>query len=191
MDYDQRLRAHLNRQYEDEMIRQAEEEDAEEERAQRERERVVPGTREQWLEEHEQLRLALEDAGAPLSEQTFVHLTDTADSVFLSRVASEPNTDPSPDTDPSSPEDDICGICREVMLPSSEDIRRLPCRHIFHMACISPWIEQGEGHPTCPMCRQEYRVASVPMFDGVPIRLPILLAHRYLTLRDTLRDLGI
>lgn len=32
-----------------------------------------------------------------------------------------------------------------------ENVRQLPCYHIYHDPCIRPWLEL---HGTCPICRQ-------------------------------------
>lgn len=32
-----------------------------------------------------------------------------------------------------------------------ENVRQLPCLHIYHEPCIRPWLEL---HGTCPICRQ-------------------------------------
>jgi hypothetical protein len=41
-----------------------------------------------------------------------------------------------------------CVICTEDFVVG-DDIRRLPCRHFFHLPCIDPWLV--ERSPTCPL----------------------------------------
>lgn len=41
----------------------------------------------------------------------------------------------------------VCICCFE----EGEDLRRLPCMHIFHQACIDPWMTRND---TCPNCRR-------------------------------------
>ncbi|XP_018564243.1 E3 ubiquitin-protein ligase RNF126-B isoform X3 [Anoplophora glabripennis] len=43
-----------------------------------------------------------------------------------------------------------CSVCWEDFL-SKENVRQLPCLHIYHEPCIRPWLEL---HGTCPICRQ-------------------------------------
>lgn len=40
-----------------------------------------------------------------------------------------------------------CVVCREPML-AGEEVRRLPCLHVFHQACIDQWLRR---RPTCPL----------------------------------------
>ncbi|KAJ2683094.1 hypothetical protein IWW39_005693 [Coemansia spiralis] len=42
-----------------------------------------------------------------------------------------------------------CAVCLEDF-SAGEDVRRLPCRHFFHVACIDPWL--SERSSTCPLC---------------------------------------
>ena len=44
-----------------------------------------------------------------------------------------------------------CAICTEVFA----DPQRLPCQHIFCLACITQWAAE---HPTCPQCRKKFSV---------------------------------
>lgn len=43
-----------------------------------------------------------------------------------------------------------CSICLEIIASSEESV--LKCNHVFHMECISQWIQNS-----CPLCRQAIR----------------------------------
>lgn len=46
--------------------------------------------------------------------------------------------------------DQMCSICTDEF-ELGEDIRLLPCNHMFHPACVDPWLLDISG--TCPLCR--------------------------------------
>ncbi|KAF9689512.1 hypothetical protein SADUNF_Sadunf01G0099700 [Salix dunnii] len=47
--------------------------------------------------------------------------------------------------------DDECAICREPMAKA----KRLHCSHIFHLACLRSWLDQGLNEIySCPTCRK-------------------------------------
>lgn len=64
-----------------------------------------------------------------------------------------------------------CCVCLENMQPG-EQVRVLPCRHVFHHECIDGWFNQHKY--SCPMCKldlkkhlEERRVASQDI-DALP-----------------------
>ena len=49
--------------------------------------------------------------------------------------------------------DTICIICREEMISTNDDqqqVKKLPCDHIFHKNCLRSWFQRQQ---TCPTCR--------------------------------------
>ncbi|XP_017599206.1 PREDICTED: RING finger protein 165 isoform X2 [Corvus brachyrhynchos] len=45
--------------------------------------------------------------------------------------------------------DEKCTICLS-MLEDGEDVRRLPCMHLFHQVCVAQWLATSKK---CPICR--------------------------------------
>ncbi|XP_012878134.1 PREDICTED: E3 ubiquitin-protein ligase RNF126 [Dipodomys ordii] len=43
-----------------------------------------------------------------------------------------------------------CPVCKDDYA-LGENVRQLPCNHLFHDGCIVPWLEQ---HDSCPVCRK-------------------------------------
>lgn len=65
--------------------------------------------------------------------------------------------------------DDACPICRDAM----SSAKRLDCGHMFHLACLRPWISQ---HASCPMCRQPVatgRRGQAAAGQGRPLNAPL------------------
>lgn len=52
-------------------------------------------------------------------------------------------------------EDEECVICTEKIT----EARILPCKHIFHLLCITQWMEKG--NKTCPICRAEIKIPGL------------------------------
>mmetsp|Transcript_119311 Transcript_119311/g.283224 ORF Transcript_119311/g.283224 Transcript_119311/m.283224 type:complete len:151 (+) Transcript_119311:76-528(+) len=50
--------------------------------------------------------------------------------------------------------EDACWLCVVCMgdLELGSRVRRLPCEHLFHSACVDSWLE---SHRECPVCRQQ------------------------------------
>lgn len=46
---------------------------------------------------------------------------------------------------------DDCAVCLSK-IKEKDKIAILPCRHVFHHACVQPWFQQ---HRSCPTCRAE------------------------------------
>ncbi|KAF5181652.1 E3 ubiquitin-protein ligase ring1-like [Thalictrum thalictroides] len=45
--------------------------------------------------------------------------------------------------------EDICTICRDEFLVG-EEIKKMPCYHIYHTNCLLTWLEKSH---VCPICR--------------------------------------
>nr|XP_043609847.1 uncharacterized protein LOC122581666 [Erigeron canadensis] len=48
----------------------------------------------------------------------------------------------------------ICAICKE-MFEINDDVKELPCKHMYHPSCIIPWLLIRNS---CPLCRYEIPV---------------------------------
>ena len=44
-----------------------------------------------------------------------------------------------------------CSICLDT-IGKGEEVKRLPCGHVFHAVCIDPWL--SEQRAVCPVCRR-------------------------------------
>lgn len=44
-----------------------------------------------------------------------------------------------------------CSVCMEDY-DKGEEVRALPCKHLYHAECIIPWLER---HGSCPVCRKD------------------------------------
>uniref|UniRef100_A0A7N1A176 RING-type domain-containing protein n=1 Tax=Kalanchoe fedtschenkoi TaxID=63787 RepID=A0A7N1A176_KALFE len=50
----------------------------------------------------------------------------------------------------TSEEEAVCAVCLGEY-ERGERLRLLPCRHVFHCACIDPWLRESG---VCPVCRR-------------------------------------
>ncbi|XP_077465404.1 E3 ubiquitin-protein ligase RNF130 isoform X2 [Stigmatopora argus] len=49
----------------------------------------------------------------------------------------------------TDPDFNHCAVCIEAY-QLNDVVRVLPCKHVFHKACVDPWLNE---HCTCPMCK--------------------------------------
>lgn len=56
----------------------------------------------------------------------------------------------------------ICAVCKDQFV-IDVDAKQLPCKHMYHPACILPWLS---SHNSCPLCRFE-----LPIADRRPLRI--------------------
>ncbi|XP_078084136.1 E3 ubiquitin-protein ligase ARK2C [Mustelus asterias] len=54
--------------------------------------------------------------------------------------------------------DEKCTICL-CMLEEGEDVRRLPCMHLFHQVCVDQWLATSKK---CPICRVDIEAQLLP-----------------------------
>ncbi|KAH7248408.1 hypothetical protein B0J15DRAFT_401116, partial [Fusarium solani] len=52
-------------------------------------------------------------------------------------------------------------ICLEVLV-DGDNVRRLKCKHLFHMSCIDSWFQKH--HVDCPLCKSIF----IPNREGDP-----------------------
>lgn len=62
----------------------------------------------------------------------------------------------------SDEEGDKCTICLSEF-EDSEDVRRLPCMHLFHKACVDQWLSSNKR---CPICRVDIEALLNKDFNG-------------------------
>lgn len=59
--------------------------------------------------------------------------------------------------EPADP--DTCAICIE-QLENCDEVRILKCNHVYHLACITPWMTNRNA--SCPLCKTSYYVPPAP-----------------------------
>lgn len=69
-----------------------------------------------------------------------------------------------PVSDVSIENEDVCPICL-IEFEDDEDVRNLPCKHIFHVACIDEWLKRNTS---CPMCKSNVDLDAVSISVDSP-----------------------
>ncbi|TNV78045.1 hypothetical protein FGO68_gene13296 [Halteria grandinella] len=64
-------------------------------------------------------------------------------------IFAKPKSKQSEATDDPQP----CAICY-CDFENGDQLKKLPCKHEFHINCIKPWAEQND---TCPLCRKDIK----------------------------------
>eukprot|EP00123_Amoebidium_parasiticum_P005174 comp16414_c1_seq1/m.14326 comp16414_c1_seq1/g.14326 ORF comp16414_c1_seq1/g.14326 comp16414_c1_seq1/m.14326 type:complete len:475 (-) comp16414_c1_seq1:502-1926(-) len=77
---------------------------------------------------------------------------------------------PTLDSNPDAPDETFCSGCAVCLeeFETGESVRELPCHHVFHTACIDPWLEKKA---TCPNCKYNIvskRYEPINLKDGQP-----------------------
>ena len=68
---------------------------------------------------------------------------------FTKRTSVPTNTEEQEGQEEEEEEADKCTICLSEF-EVDEDVRRLPCFHLFHVECVDQWLGQNKR---CPICR--------------------------------------
>ncbi|XP_077429823.1 E3 ubiquitin-protein ligase RNF130 [Vanacampus margaritifer] len=63
----------------------------------------------------------------------------------------------------TDPDFNHCAVCIEAY-QLNDVVRILPCKHVFHKACVDPWLNE---HCTCPMCKLNI-LKALGIASGVP-----------------------
>ncbi|XP_039340541.1 E3 ubiquitin-protein ligase RNF130 isoform X3 [Mauremys reevesii] len=89
----------------------------------------------------------------------------------------------------TDPDFDHCAVCIECY-KQNDVVRILPCKHVFHKACVDPWLSE---HCTCPMCKLNILkalgiVPSVPCTDNVAFDMERLTRGQPANRRSALGD---
>ncbi|OWZ23418.1 hypothetical protein PHMEG_0001721 [Phytophthora megakarya] len=81
------------------------------------------------------------------------------------RNPQSPKEQLTPKTDDGTSEnEDVCPICL-IEFEDGEDVRNLPCKHIFHVACIDEWLKRNTS---CPMCKSNVDLDAVNITVEAP-----------------------
>ncbi|XP_074739383.1 E3 ubiquitin-protein ligase RNF130 isoform X4 [Strix uralensis] len=89
----------------------------------------------------------------------------------------------------TDPDFDHCAVCIESY-KQNDVVRILPCKHVFHKACVDPWLSE---HCTCPMCKLNILkalgiVPNVPCTDNVAFDMERLTRGQPASRRSALGD---
>ncbi|KAI5067036.1 hypothetical protein GOP47_0017564 [Adiantum capillus-veneris] len=72
---------------------------------------------------------------------------------------------------------EVCAVCLEKLNGDEEEeeerdaaVQALACRHLFHKACIAPWL-QRQPHACCPCCRAPILAPPQLLHLAAPLHL--------------------
>ncbi|XP_069778850.1 E3 ubiquitin-protein ligase ARK2C [Narcine bancroftii] len=104
----------------------------------------IPAVRESYEE-----LMQLEDRLATVSRGTMHNMVErcTLPHKYKKRIQQDLKEDQKDEEDIDL--DEKCTICLCV-LEEGEDVRRLPCMHLFHQVCVDQWLATSKK---CPICR--------------------------------------
>ncbi|OAG01162.1 uncharacterized protein CC84DRAFT_1128588 [Paraphaeosphaeria sporulosa] len=71
-----------------------------------------------------------------------------------------------------------CPICLDDFEPKESQVRELPCRHIFHVDCIDPFLLNNSS--LCPICKQSVLPPGYcpPKITNIMVRRERLISRR-------------
>ena len=115
---------------------------------------TVPGLNDLHMRMMEQRRTMEHNRGASrgcIERNTFPHKFTK-----MSRSAKE--EEDGKEGDGEGEEGDKCTICL-CEFDDAEDVRRLPCMHLFHVSCVDQWLTLNKR---CPICRVDIETQHCP-----------------------------
>ena len=61
-----------------------------------------------------------------------------------------------------------CAICLSEF-HEAEQLKQLPCSHLFHGSCIDPWLSKRNA---CPLCKQQVVPKPETLLPDIEVGLP-------------------
>ncbi|KAH0470189.1 hypothetical protein IEQ34_001747 [Dendrobium chrysotoxum] len=55
-----------------------------------------------------------------------------------------------------------CPVCTEDFKIGEEEVKQLPCKHVYHKSCIVPWLQMRNS---CPVCRSKLIDDPITKFE--------------------------
>jgi hypothetical protein len=100
---------------------------------------------------------------------TGAHNGNSGDPVAASQIPTNEQIERASQDFPYTGAETSCAICQDS-IRLNEVVRRITaCDHTFHEGCLSTWFRR---HATCPLCRNDIRVAGPATTTTIPPPLP-------------------
>ena len=115
---------------------------------------TVPGLNDLHMRMMEQRRTMEHNRGASrgcIERNTFPHK-------FKKMARSSAKEEDESEEGGNGEEVDKCTICL-CEFDDGEDVRRLPCMHLFHVSCVDQWLSLNKR---CPICRVDIETQHCP-----------------------------